>query len=85
LLIPCFLMAASCLCLFYNIRSKNKCTIKDKDCQFSPRRFRAQRHCIKWRARKEIKNPEGLVMKNKGPATRGVCPTCGTNVFRIGK
>ncbi|MCJ7426535.1 MAG: DUF5679 domain-containing protein [Dehalococcoidales bacterium] len=24
-------------------------------------------------------------MKNKRPATQGVCPVCGTKMFRIGK
>ncbi|MFC1962574.1 DUF5679 domain-containing protein [Chloroflexota bacterium] len=44
-----------------------------------------QAYCMKCRAKKEIKNPQSIVMKNKRPATRGVCPTCGTKVFRIGK
>jgi hypothetical protein len=33
----------------------------------------------------EIKNPKAIAMKNKRPATQGVCPSCGTKVFRIGK
>jgi len=40
---------------------------------------------MKCRAKKEIKNPKRIVMKNRRPATQGVCPTCGTKVFRIGK
>ena len=44
-----------------------------------------QAYCMKCRAKKEIKNPKSIVMKNKRPATQGVCPTCGTKVFRIGK
>ncbi len=42
-------------------------------------------YCMKCRAQREIKNPQSIVMKNKRPATRGVCPVCGTKVFRIGK
>lgn len=42
-------------------------------------------YCFKCRAKKEIKNPETVTLKNGRPATRGVCPTCGTKVFRIGK
>lgn len=42
-------------------------------------------YCVKCRAKREIKNPRAITMKNGKPATRGVCPTCGTSVFRIGK
>jgi len=42
-------------------------------------------YCMKCRAQREIKNPQSIVMKNKRPATQGVCPVCGTKVFRIGK
>ena len=44
-----------------------------------------QAYCVKCRAKKEIKNPQNIKMKNGRPATRGVCPTCGTKIFRIGK
>jgi len=40
---------------------------------------------MKCRAKKEIKNPKSIIMKNQRPATQGVCPTCGTKVFKIGK
>jgi DNA-directed RNA polymerase subunit RPC12/RpoP len=30
-----------------------------------------------------IKNEESVTMKNGMKAARGVCPTCGTKVFRI--
>jgi hypothetical protein len=33
----------------------------------------------------EIKNPQPYTMRNGKPATRGVCPSCGTKVFKIGK
>lgn len=39
--------------------------------------------CMKCRKNVEIKNPEEVVMKNKMKAVRGVCPKCGTKVFRI--
>jgi hypothetical protein len=32
-----------------------------------------------------MNEPEQITMKNGRPATRGVCPTCGTKMFRIGK
>jgi len=44
-----------------------------------------QAYCVKWRKKVEIKNPERVELKNKRPATKGVCPNCGTKVFRIGK
>ncbi|MDP3065002.1 MAG: DUF5679 domain-containing protein [Chloroflexota bacterium] len=44
-----------------------------------------QAYCFKCRASKDIKNPKRVTLKNKRPATRGVCSTCGTTVFRIGK
>jgi len=45
----------------------------------------SQAYCMKCRSKIEIKNPQKITMKNKRPATRGICPKCGTKVFRIGK
>jgi len=42
-------------------------------------------YCMKCRAKREIKNPKSIVMKNGRPATQGECPVCGTKVYRIGK
>jgi hypothetical protein len=44
-----------------------------------------QGYCVKCRKKREIKNPRAIVMKNKKPATQGVCPVCGTKMFRIGR
>ncbi len=44
-----------------------------------------QAYCMKCKAKREIKNPRPVVLKNGRPATQGVCPVCGTKVFRIGK
>ncbi|MFQ6009979.1 MAG: DUF5679 domain-containing protein [Candidatus Aenigmatarchaeota archaeon] len=33
--------------------------------------------------RREIKDAEEVIMKNKMRAMKGVCPNCGTKVFRI--
>ncbi len=41
-------------------------------------------YCVKCRKTVEIKDPQETTMKNGRPATKGVCPTCGTGVFRIG-
>ena len=42
-------------------------------------------YCFKCRASREIRNPEPVTLKNGRPATEGVCASCGTRVFRIGK
>jgi len=44
-----------------------------------------QAYCMKCRAKREMKNPRSIIMKNRRPATQGVCPVCGTKMFRIGK
>ena len=44
-----------------------------------------QAYCVKCRKKVDIKNPSSIIMKNKRPATKGECPSCGTKVFRIGK
>jgi hypothetical protein len=44
-----------------------------------------QAYCVKCRAKREMKDTKAIIMKNGKPATQGVCPTCGTKMFRIGK
>jgi hypothetical protein len=44
----------------------------------------ATAYCMKCRKKREIKNPKRVMLKNHRPATQGVCPVCGTKVFRIG-
>jgi hypothetical protein len=44
-----------------------------------------QGYCVKCRAKREMKDAKAITMKNGKPATQGVCPTCGTKMFRIGK
>ena len=44
-----------------------------------------QAYCVKCRAKREIKDAKSIIMKNGRPATQGVCPVCGTKMFRIGK
>lgn len=41
-------------------------------------------YCVKCKKKREIKDPKKIIMKNKRPATKGVCPVCGTGMFRIG-
>ncbi len=47
--------------------------------------FRMEAYCVKCRAKREIKDPRSITMKNGRPATQGICPVCSTKVFRIGK
>ena len=42
-------------------------------------------YCMKCRAKREIRNPTQVTLKNGRPATRGECPVCGTKLYRIGK
>ncbi|MEA3442686.1 MAG: DUF5679 domain-containing protein [Chloroflexota bacterium] len=45
----------------------------------------ATAYCMKCRKKVEIKNSKQITLKNGRPAVQGVCPVCGTKVFRIGK
>ena len=44
-----------------------------------------QAYCMKCRTKREMKDARSITMKNGRPATQGVCPVCGTKMFRIGK
>jgi Zn finger protein HypA/HybF involved in hydrogenase expression len=44
-----------------------------------------QAYCMKCKAKREMKDARSITMKNGRPATQGICPTCGTKMFRIGK
>ena len=44
-----------------------------------------QAYCMRCRAKREMKDAKSITMKNEKPATQGVCPVCGTKMFRIGK
>ncbi len=42
-------------------------------------------YCLKCRTQREMKDATAVTMKNGKPATKGVCPTCGTGMYKIGK
>ena len=42
-------------------------------------------YCVKERKKVEIKDPQQVTMKNGRQAIQGVCPDCGTKIFKIGK
>lgn len=44
-----------------------------------------QAYCLKCRAKRDMRNPTPVTLKNGRPATKGTCPNCGTKMYRIGK
>ena len=42
-------------------------------------------YCFKCRAKREMKDPQKVTLKNGKLATKGVCSVCGTTMYRIGK
>ena len=40
-------------------------------------------YCLRCKQRREISNPEEIVMKNGRAAIKGICSVCGTGMFRI--
>jgi len=41
-------------------------------------------YCFKCRAKREMKDPQEVTLKNGRKAVRGTCPVCGTKMFKIG-
>jgi len=48
-------------------------------------RMATEAYCVKCRAKRVMKDETAVTMKNGKPATQGVCPECGTKMFKIGK
>jgi hypothetical protein len=44
-----------------------------------------QAYCVKCHTTREMKNAKSVTMNNGKPASKGVCPACGTKMYRIGK
>jgi DNA topoisomerase-1 len=42
-------------------------------------------YCVKCKAKREISDPEAIYNNAGAPATRGVCPVCGTKIYRMGR
>ena len=42
-------------------------------------------YCVKCKTKREIKEPQAVFTSGGTPATRGVCPVCGTTLFRMGR
>ena len=43
----------------------------------------AEGYCVKCKEKREMKDPEEVIMKNKMKAMTGTCTTCGTKIFKI--
>jgi len=41
-------------------------------------------YCVKCRAKRVMNSATKVTMKNGKPATKGVCPICGTGMYKIG-
>lgn len=41
-------------------------------------------YCVKCKTKREMQNPRAITMKNGRKAMTGICPVCGTKLFRIG-
>lgn len=42
-------------------------------------------YCVKCKAKREILEPIAVFTETGTPATKGICPICGTNMFRMGR
>ena len=40
-------------------------------------------YCVKCKAKRKIKDAKQVKMANGRPALKGVCPECGTGMFKI--
>ena len=43
-----------------------------------------QAYCVKCKAKRDMQNPEAVYTEKGTPGTKGVCPVCGTSMFRMG-
>ena len=43
----------------------------------------ASGYCVKCKSKKEMKDVKEVVMKNGRKANKGICVSCGTNMFCI--
>ncbi|MEI6266666.1 MAG: DUF5679 domain-containing protein [bacterium] len=43
----------------------------------------AEGYCVKCKAKREMSEAQEVTMKNGRRAMKGVCPTCGTGMYKI--
>ena len=46
--------------------------------------LKVQGYCVKCKEKRTMKSAKMLTMANGRPACQGICPDCGTKMFRIG-
>ena len=46
---------------------------------------KATAYCMKCKSKREITSPEAMFNKLGAPVTRGICPICGTSLYRTGR
>ena len=44
-----------------------------------------QAYCVKCKTKREMQDTRPVFTSNGTPATQGVCPACGTKMFRMGR
>ncbi len=49
------------------------------------RAVKMEAYCVKCRLKRQIKNTHPVTMKNGKSADAGVCPSCGTLLYCIGR
>jgi hypothetical protein len=47
------------------------------------KKMAVEAYCVKCKAKREMNNPQDVTMKNGRPAVKGVCPVCGTGMYKI--
>lgn len=50
-----------------------------------PRTAKMEAYCVKCRLKRQMKDAHPITMKNGKAAKEGVCPSCGTRIYRIGR
>src|SRR5215813_6022133 len=43
-----------------------------------------QAYCVKCKTKRDISHAQAVYTQNGAPGTKGVCPVCGTTLFRMG-
>jgi len=41
-------------------------------------------YCVKCKTKREMQDPRPIFNVNGTPATQGICPVCGTKMFKMG-
>ena len=44
-----------------------------------------QAYCVKCKTKRNMQEQQAVYTKTGVPASKGVCPECGTNLFRMGE